>query len=163
LEKTITLYRKGKDGKMMRTNRVILSLALAVLLLVAVTPGRADQPLYPIGTVSIDLTSIAAGVGASWGSGTLRFQGRAYPFSVSGLTVGDVGISTINAVGNVYNLNKPSDLEGNYVAAGAGVTLAGGVGGVTMKNNRGVLINLYTVQQGVQLTIGPQGFSITMK
>jgi hypothetical protein len=148
---------------MMRTNRVILSLALVVMLLVAVTPGRADQPLYPMGTVSIDLTSIAAGIGASWGSGTLRFEGKAYPFSVSGITVGDVGISTINAVGNVYSLSKPSDLAGNYVAAGAGITLAGGVGGVTMKNNRGILINLYTVQQGVQLTIGPQGFNIEMK
>lgn len=147
----------------MRTNRVLLSLALVVMLLVAVSPGRADQPLYPIGTVSIDLTSIAAGIGASWGSGTLRFEGKTYPFSVSGLTVGDVGISTINAVGNVYNLKNPSDLAGNYIAAGAGVTLAGGVGGVTMKNNRGILINLYTVQQGVQLTIGPQGFSIEMK
>jgi hypothetical protein len=148
---------------MMRTNRVILSLALVVMLLVAVSPGRAAQPLYPIGTVSIDLTSVAAGVGASWGSGTLRFEGRPYRFNVSGITVGDVGISTINAVGNVYNLIKPADLTGNYVAAGAGVTLAGGIGGVTMKNNRGVLINLYTVQQGVQLTIGPQGFNIEMK
>jgi hypothetical protein len=26
-----------------------------------------------------------------------------------------------------------------------------------------VLINLYTVQQGVQLTIGPQGFNINIK
>jgi hypothetical protein len=148
---------------MLRTNRILLSLALAMMLLVAATPGRADQPLYPLGTVSIDLTSVAAGIGASWGSGSLRFQGKTYPFSVSGLSVGNVGISTISAVGNVYSLNKPSDLAGNYVAAGAGLTLAGGVGGITMKNNQGVLINLYTVQQGVQLNIGPQGFTIEMK
>jgi len=148
---------------MTRTNRILLSLAMAAVLLVAVTPGRAAQPLYPMGSVSIDLTSVAAGIGASWGSGTLRFEGKIYPFKVSGLTVGDVGISTINAVGNVYNLKSASDLAGNYVAAGAGLTLAGGIGGVTMKNQRGVLINLYTVQQGVQLTIGPQGFSIDLR
>lgn len=148
---------------MMRTNRILLSLAMAAVLLVAVTPGGAAQPLYPMGSVSIDLTSVAAGIGASWGSGTLRFDGKIYPFKVSGLTVGDVGISTINAVGNVYNLKSGSDLAGNYVAAGAGLTLAGGIGGVTMRNQKGVLINLYTVQQGVQLTIGPQGFNIDMR
>ena len=148
---------------MTRTNRILLSLAMAAVLLVAVTPGGAAQPLYPMGSVSIDLTSVAAGIGASWGRGTLRFEGKVYPFKVSGLTVGDVGISTINAVGNVYNLKSASDLNGNYVAAGASLTLAGGVGGVTMKNQKGVLINLYTVQQGVQLTIGPQGFNIELR
>lgn len=148
---------------MTRTNRILLSLAMAAVLLVAVTPGGAAQPLYPMGSVSIDLTSVAAGIGASWGSGTLRFEGKVYPFKVSGLTVGDVGISTINAVGNVYNLKSASDIAGNYVAAGAGLTLAGGIGGVTMKNQRGVLINLYTVQQGIQLTIGPQGFNIDLR
>ena len=148
---------------MTRTNRILLSLAMAAVLLVAVTPGGAAQPLYPMGSVSIDLTSVAAGIGASWGRGTLRFEGKVYPFKVSGLTVGDVGISTINAVGNVYNLKSASDLNGNYVAAGASLTLAGGVGGGTMKNQKGVLINLYTVQQGVQLTIGPQGFNIELR
>jgi len=146
----------------MHMNRIFLSLFLVVMLLVAISPGRAEVP-YPVGTVSIDLTSVAAGVGTSWGSGTLRFEGKTYPFSVSGLSVGDVGISSINAVGNVYNLRMPSDLAGNYVAAGAGVTIAGGVGGTTMKNQKGIVINLYTVQQGLQLNIGPQGFNITMK
>lgn len=147
----------------MRTNRILLSLAMVAVLLVAATPGGAAEALYPMGSVSIELTSVAAGIGASWGSGTLRFEGKIYPFKVSGLTVGDVGISTINAVGNVYNLKSASDITGNYVAAGAGLTLAGGIGGVTMKNGKGVLINLYTVQQGVQLTIGPQGFNIEMR
>jgi hypothetical protein len=148
---------------MMRTNRILLSLAMVTFLLMAVTPSGAEQPLYPMGTVSIDLTSVAAGVGASWGSGTLRFEGKTRSFKVSGLSVGNVGISTINAVGNVYNLKHASDLGGTYAAAGAGLTLAGGVGGITMKNQKGVLINLYTVQQGVQLNIGPQGFTIDMR
>ena len=113
--------------------------------------------------MSIDLTSFAAGVGASWGSGVLRYQGKTYRFSVTGLTVGNVGISTISAVGNVYNLYRPKNLAGNYVAVGAGIAMAGGVGGVSMKNQKGVLIQLYTVQQGLQLTVGPQGFNIEMR
>ena len=92
-----------------------------------------------------------------------QVPGETYRFSVNGLTVGDVGISTISAVGNVYNLNSPSDLAGNYAAVGAGVTVGGGGGGVSMQNQKGVRIELYTVQQGLQLTIGPQGFNIEMK
>jgi hypothetical protein len=30
-----------------------------------------------------------------------------------------------------------------------------------MQNQSGVIINLYAVQQGVQLNIGPQGFTIS--
>ena len=146
----------------MRANRILLSLAMVMLLLAGAAPGQA-QPENISGTVSIDLTSFAAGVGASWGSGVLRYQGKTYRFSVTGLTVGNVGISTISAVGNVYNLYRPKNLAGNYVAVGAGITMAGGVGGVSMKNQKGVLIQLYTVQQGLQLTVGPQGFNIEMR
>lgn len=148
----------------MRTKRLLLNLTMvALLLLTASTGSAAPLPPYTSGTVSIDLTSVAVGVGASWGSGVLRFQGNTYPFKVSGLTVGDVGMSTSSAVGNVYNLSNPSDLAGNYAAVGAGVTVGGGGGGVTMKNQKGVQIELYTVQQGLQLTIGPQGFNIEMR
>jgi hypothetical protein len=152
---------KGGDAKM-RMKRTLVILAMVVMLLAAVAPGQA-QPQGISGTVSIELTSIAAGVGASWGSGVLRYQGKTYRFKVNGLSVGDVGFSSISAVGNVYNLYRPSDLGGNYAAVGAGLAIAGGVGGVSMKNQKGVLIQLYSVQQGVQLTIGPQGFSIDMK
>lgn len=146
----------------MRTAKILLSLAMVMMFLAAAASGQA-QPQAISGTVSIDLTSVAAGVGASWGSGVLRYQGRTYRFNVTGLTVGDVGISTISAVGNVYNLYRASDLGGNYAAVGAGIAVAGGVGGVSMKNQKGVVIQLYSVQQGVQLTIGPQGFNIEMK
>jgi hypothetical protein len=136
---------------------------MVAVLLVAATPGVAQTPYYPIGSVSIDMTSVAAGVGASWGSGVLRFQGQRYPFRIDGLSVGNVGIASINAVGNVYNMTNASQFAGNYAAVGAGVALAGGAAGLKMQNQNGVIINLYAVQQGVQLNIGPQGFTITMQ
>ena len=109
----------------MRTNRILLSLAMAVFVLLAVTPGVAQGPYYPVGSVSIDMTSVAAGVGASWGSGVLRFKGKRHLFKIDGLSVGSVGVSSINAVGNVYNMTSISQFAGNYAAVGAGVTLAG--------------------------------------
>jgi hypothetical protein len=148
----------------MHKSRIFLSLALAAFLLMAATPGMAQQgPYQPIGSLSIDMMNIGAGVGASWGSGVLRYQGKQYPFKISGLSVGNVGISTINAVGNVYNMNNVSQFAGNYAAVGAGVSLAGGVAGLKMQNQSGVIIDIYAVQQGVQLNVGPQGFDITMK
>ena len=147
----------------MRTKRILLSLAMVVLLLVAVTPGTAQNQYYPVGTVSIDMTSVAAGIGFSSGSGVLRYKGKSYVFKIDGLSVGNVGIASISAVGNVYNLSNVSQFAGNYAAAGAGIALAGGAAGLTMQNQRGVIINLNAVQQGVQLNIGPQGFKITMK
>ena len=91
----------------MRLHRILVSLAIIATLLVAVSPGQTAQPIYPIGTVSIDLTTVAAGIGATWGSGTLRFEGKTFPFSVRGLSLANVGVATATAVGNVYNLKKP--------------------------------------------------------
>ena len=141
--------------------RNAVRLAMAALLLLVVTPGVAQGPYYAVGAVSVDLTTVAAGVGASWGSGVLRFQGQRHLFKIDGLSVGNVGISSINAVGNVYNMTSLSQFAGNYAAVGAGVTLAGGVAGLKMQNQSGVIINLYAVQQGVQLNIGPQGFTVS--
>jgi hypothetical protein len=153
----------GKGWYSMRTNRLRLTLAMAALLLLAGTPGIAQRPYYSVGSVSIDMTSVGAGVGFSSGSGVLMFKGQRLLFKIDGLSVGSVGISSISAVGNVYNMTSVSQFPGNYAAVGAGVALAGGVGGLKMQNQSGVIINLYAVQQGVQLNIGPQGFTVTMR
>ena len=147
----------------MRAPRFFLALAVLAVLLLAVSPGIGKQSSPVRGTVSIEITGVAAGVGVSWGSGTLSFEGKNYPFKIQGVSVGDVGVSTARAEGKVYNLNSVAEFPGNYAAVGTGVTVGGGVASQTMQNQRGVIIDLYSVTQGVQLTIGPQGFSIEMR
>jgi hypothetical protein len=144
----------------MHGKRVFLSLAVLALLLLALAPGQAQAPS---GTVAIDLKGVAAGVGVSWGSGTLYFQGRSYPFKVDGLSVGDVGLARINATGKVYNLKNLGDFAGTYGAVGAGVAVASGMSGLTMQNQQGVMVDLTATQEGIKLNIGPQGLTITMK
>jgi hypothetical protein len=61
---------------------------------------------------------------------------------VKGLSVGDVGITSADASGSVYHLAKLSDFDGNYTAAGAGATVAGGASADIMKNQNGVEIRL---------------------
>uniref|UniRef100_A0A7V4G7J1 DUF1134 domain-containing protein n=1 Tax=Desulfobacca acetoxidans TaxID=60893 RepID=A0A7V4G7J1_9BACT len=140
------------------------SLLLAFTLLL-VTPGLAQldkAPLYPMGEISLEAASAAAGVGFSWGEGTLKFQGKEYKFRVKGLSVAAVGFSRISATGEVYNLDTPTDLAGNYVAVTAGLALARGVEGLVMRNNRGTVIVLRAQQQGVKLSLSVDGFAIEM-
>jgi hypothetical protein len=146
----------------MQRTRILLSLTVVVALLLAVYPGQA-QGQETTGRVTIELTGIAAGVGVSWGSGTLTYAGKTYPFRVDGLSVGDVGIATVTATGKVYNLKNVSDFAGNYAAIGAGAAVAGGAAAMTMQNQRGVVMDLTATQAGVKFNIGPQGLTITLK
>ena len=53
-------------------------------------------------------------------------------------------------------------LGGTYVAAEAGFALAGGMGGMALRNQNGVILHLHSVTQGVKLQLGPSGLAITM-
>ena len=99
-----------------------------------------------------------------WGDGTLTLNnGKTYRFTIAGLEVGGVGFAELRAQGTVYNLHKVSDLDGLYVAAEANMALGSGPGAQTLRNERGVVINLSSEQQGVKLTLGGQGIRITLK
>ncbi len=147
---------------MARPRRSSLLLLSAIFLILATSSLDAKKPLPPVGEVTIDIKGVGAIVGVSWGHGVLWFKGKKYPFHVEGLSLGDVGYAKISARGKVYNLKKPSDISGAYGALGAGVALAGGVAGLAMQNERGVIIDLSATQQGVKLNLGPQGLTIRM-
>jgi hypothetical protein len=148
---------------MRRPTPSILVLLGAIFLSLTASPAPAEKPLPPVGEVTIELKGVGAIFGVSWGHGVLWFKGKKYPFHIEGLSLGDVGYAKVSARGKVYNLKHPYDLSGTYGALGAGVALAGGVAGLTMKNERGVIIDLSATQQGVKLNLGPQGLTIRMR
>ena len=117
----------------------------------------------PDGTVKISGGSVAAGIGFSWGSGVLTYQGKEYPFSVSGLSVADVGISQAEASGEVSHLKKLADFNGNYTGVSAGATVAGGGGGTVLQNQNGVVLKLTGTTQGLKFKLGVDGVKITLK
>ena len=148
----------------MRKHRMLLSLAMAGILLFVVAAAKAEEsPIYPIGEITIEAKQLAAGLGYSWGDGVMKFEGKEYRFTVQGINVAAVGFAKINAVGDVYNLKTAADLAGKYVAVSAGLSLAKGAAGLSMRNNKGVVINLRSAQQGVQLNLGVDGFDLKMK
>jgi len=148
---------------MIQLKQTLTRLVLILSLLWGATPAAAQDAAQPVGRIALEGTSIAAGVGVDWGDGTLRFQGQNYKFSVSGLSLLDVGIAKLNAVGEVYHLRQPSDLAGTYVAGEAGFALAGGADVMTLRNQNGVVVTLSAVQEGAKLALGPAGLSITMQ
>jgi hypothetical protein len=114
------------------------------------------------GTITFTGGAVAIGVGFQWGGRTLTFQGRQYPFQLNGLSVVDVGVSRITGSGTVRNLRNVADFSGNYVAATAGATVAGGGSVTTLRNQNGVVIDGVTTAQGVRLTLAPGGVNITL-
>jgi hypothetical protein len=138
-------------------------LTAAVCSFLLITFGTASAQSDVSGTISIESTSIAAGIGIQWGNGVLTLpDGSEHSFSVTGLTVVDLGISSVSASGIVYNMDDLSEFSGNYVAAAAGAALGGGGTVSRLRNQNGVVIDLSATQQGVQLTLAPGGMSIEL-
>jgi len=142
--------------------RTVSRIALFLVLALATTAVAAEKAT-PSGKVTIESRSIAAGVGVTWGDGNLNFKGKVYPFSIDGLSLVDWGIAKVSATGDVYNLTDPAKLAGTYVAAEAGLTLAGGLGGMVLRNENGVVLHIRSTSRGARLTLGTNGLKITMK
>jgi hypothetical protein len=128
-------------------------LGLLVLWLFTVSTAPAQEQL-PSGRLAFSSTSFGLLVGYNQGKGTLSFQGKEYPFSMEGYKLITVGASSVDALGVVYQLDKLSDFEGRYTAAGGDFTVWQGGGGAVMKNQNGVVIYLQTLQTGLELNLG---------
>ena len=139
--------------------------AVTVASLVLILSCLSAAAQQPDATLTLHTASIAsrAGVGYSWGGGIITFQGKEYACRVDGLSVGEVGISSADAVGNVYHLTNLEDFSGTYMAVSTGAILAGGGDVATMRNQRGVVIELTDTSQGAKIMLAVQGVKITLE
>ncbi len=146
-------YRKMTSSVLLATTLLVGSLALA---------ADAKQP---VGQVSIEEEQFGLILGGSTGSGMLTFQGKEYPFKLKGLSAGaNVGISKMSAAGAVYDLKQVSQFPGTYTKFESSVALGGGVGGLHLKNENGVIMNLSSRTKGLDLNIGNMsGMTVTME
>ena len=143
--------------------RVTASILVLAMVLVLSGLALAAEEKKPDATLKLSEGQVALGIGWSWGKGVLTYKGKDYPFKVEGLSVGDVGVTKADAVGNVYNLKKRSDFNGTYTSAAAQGTLGGGAGVSTMKNQNGVVINLESTTQGVNVKLAGEGVKFTLE
>ena len=141
----------------MRLAQMILTAMLATGTGAALAQdGRVD------GRLQFSSTSFGLLFGYSQGDGSLEFEGKNYPFTVSGVKVATIGVSKVDAIGQVYRLSELADFSGTYVNIEGGFTLIQGGGSAMLRNEKGVTLFLQNVQYGLDLTLGGGGLSIAL-
>jgi hypothetical protein len=98
-------------------------MGLVLLVLAAVPSVAADE--VPDATIELTGGAFAAGIGYAWGRGRLIYHGRLFRLKVNRLSIAEVGVSSYIASGDVYNLEKPSDILRTYMAITVGATVGG--------------------------------------
>ena len=144
----------------------VKKIAVLVFVIAAMTgfTQAATRESRPDATLRMSIGGFHLGIGGSSGSGTLTYRGRNYPFRVSGMAIGRVGVTSSSAVGDVFNLRHLRDFNGNYTVSGAGtrgVTLGAGRTGTIMSNQAGVIVRISSTQKGV--AVNATGGSLTMQ
>jgi hypothetical protein len=152
----------GLEGFNMIGLRRAIRCCLAAMMVLAALP--APSRAQTTGTVVVEVGRAGFIVGVGGGRGVLTFQGRRYPFSVGGLSVGlTIGASKAELIGRARNLRQPSDLAGTYTAVGAGIAIAGGAQGIRLQNAKGVVLELLGRRAGFDFSAGVGGVTITMQ
>ena len=146
----------------------VRKIAIVLLVIAAMTSATqaATHESTPDATLRLSGGSFAAGIGFSWGSGTLTYKGKNYPVKVNGLSVGKVGVTGSSAYGEVFNLKHLQDFYGHYNVGAAGtrgVTLGGGKSGTLMTNQAGVIVRISATQKGVNVNATGGGVDMQLK
>jgi hypothetical protein len=129
----------------------------------AVAIGTATPSHAVTGTVRVTVAKAGLIVGAGGGKGVLTFRHRNYPFTVQGLSVGlTAGASVNRLVGRAEYISELADFAGTYNVVGAGGALVGGVGGVQLRNDKGVTITLQGAKAGVEVSANITKVVITL-
>lgn len=124
------------------------------------SPGTRGEP---DATVALSGGAVAAGIGYFWGHGDVVYQGERHRVRVSGLSLVDVGAAGVTTTGVVYNLRNLQDLDGTYIAASAGLTLAGGGSADYLKNEHGVVIKLLSTSRGLRFNLAADGVRVKLQ
>lgn len=142
--------------------RWLITVALAAFVAVLAAPLLAEDKA-PDATIRLEEGSVAAGIGWTWGHGTLTFQGKTYRVKVEGASVAEVGVTKAAASGNVYNLKSIDDFSGVFAAAGAEGTAGKGAGVSSLRNPKGVVINLKSETEGANIKLAASGLKLTVE
>jgi hypothetical protein len=159
----------SESGNRARRLATIAGAMLAAAMLAACShqapgPSTTVEGKTPSGSVEMRQDQAAFIGSGSGGSGVLHFQGRDYPFTVGGLGVGGIGVSTIEARGDVYNLTDVSQFPGAYAQGRYGFAFGTQSGGdLWLQNDNGVVMHLQAKRTGLMLSLGGDAVVIAMK
>jgi hypothetical protein len=156
---------RGRSGWLARNACLLMAVLLPMACQSSIQVGpQAVAGLTPSGTVDMNEVQVAYIGSGGGGSGTLYFQGRAYPFAVGGLGVGGIGASTISAYGEVYKLNSVASFPGTYGQARYGLAIGNAsMGDLWLQNEGGVIMHLKAKRSGLMLSLGGDAVVISMQ
>src|SRR5215471_3973442 len=132
----------------------------ALIMAAASTEPRAQTGS---GTVRIQIVKAGFIVGVGGGSGTLTFNGQSYRLSIGGVSVGTIGVATVNLEGTARNLRTAADIAGTYGATSASLAIVGGAKVATLKNEKGVVLEVHGVQLGLEASLSLSGMTIALQ
>jgi lipid-binding SYLF domain-containing protein len=137
---------------------------LAAITFFALVVPATSALAQASGNVRVKIVKAGVIVGASGGSGVLTYRGRDYPFRVSGLSMGlTAGASVSRLEGRASGIRQVSDFAGTYSAVGAAGALVGGLGGVHLRNEKGVTIALQGLTAGMEFAANLSGVRISLR
>ena len=156
----------------MRPTFMWAALAASAIVVAGFVPASAAEKDCPKGdlpvaaTIKGEMTTVGFIVGARWGEGTLTLNdGSEHQFTAKGAKLIETGFAKVKFTGNVYNLEKLEDFEGDYAALTGGLTIVKGLdAGAALSNDKCVYIKLETESQGLRLSApAPGGVYITLE
>ena len=143
------------------TRKLLCLLSVGAGLFLLGHPARAAAAI-PDGRIELSGGKVAAGIGYSWGAGTLFFHGKQYPITLNGLGLGTAGINKYTASGTVTGLKKAQNINGRFTAVSTGLTLGDGASIAEMKNDNGVIIQLLdSTSEGLGASLALKGVHIS--
>nr|WP_245472000.1 MULTISPECIES: hypothetical protein [Bradyrhizobium] len=146
-------------GTMLRLTARLAAIALFAAIVPA-TPSFAQAA----GHVRVKIVKAGLLVGGGAGTGVLSYRGRSYPFRVTGISLGITAGATAGRLeGWASGIRDVHDFAGNYSSVGGGGAFVGGVGGVHLRNDNGVVMVLQGPKAGLEMAANLSAITISLK
>ena len=139
--------------------------AAAGLTAALITTAAVSSPTqaHPTAKIKIEITQGGLIIGGTKGEGYVRYHRRNYPVTISGLRFGAViGVTNATLRGRISNLERLSDVEGTYSSIGASASIGAGQNYQQFRNDRGVHLELFGAQDGLELSLDVGGMTIRL-
>lgn len=127
--------------------------------------GASVAPSYahPTAKIEIDITQGGFIIGGTSGGGYVRYHRRNYPVTVSGLRFGAIiGATNARLSGRITNLSSLGDVEGTYTSIGASGSVGSGKNYQQFRNELGVHLELYGIQDGFEMSLDVGGMTLRL-
>ena len=144
--------------------RPLIAIRAALVALALIGVGLATAAYADYGSIRFNVVKAGFVIGGSAGSGAMNFHGRIYPLIIGGVSYGFTsGASATDFVGTISNIRTPGDVNGIYVAGGAGAAVGPGGGVIVLVNQSGAVLTLSGFQTGLIVAADLNGLVITLR